>query len=283
MQKQQPEIYFANRGPEFKNIIRKVLLTSKLKPHYITLLTDDQSMKLYARAFTHETADPENNYQYLEILGDATANDNIVWYMNRRFPQIQCAEGVKVLARLKINYGSKKTFYKFAEELGFWPFISADEIIRQTKMKSCLEDVFEAFFGVTQLLLDSRIRKGKITPGVGNGICYNIISSIFDKIDISLKYEDLFDSKTILKELFEYKAFNIGNIKYTLDKIDRIQHARVIQRIGGRSTVIGKGSAAKKAAAEQKAAAQALAYLKRRGIEKPVSESYKLFCLPSQF
>jgi dsRNA-specific ribonuclease len=119
--------------------------------------------------------------------------------------------------------------------------------------------------------------------GVGYAISCNIIQSLFDKIDISLKYEDLFDAKTRLKELFEYKQFNIGTFKYTVEVIDRIQYARVVQKVGGRKIVIGKGSATKKAAAEQKAAKQALAYLKRRGFEKPVSEGYKMFCLPSQF
>lgn len=278
MEKQQPEIYFANRGEAFKNMIRKVLSKSKLKPHYIDLLTDDQSMKLYAQAFTHTSVNPNKNYEFLETLGDQIANTSIVWYLSRRFPQINCEAGVKIISRLKINFVSKEYYFNFAQGWGFWPFISADENIRNNEMKATLEDVFEAFFGATTTLLDSRVRLG-----VGYPICYNIIENLFNKMDISLKYEDLFDPKTRLKELFEYKKFNIGTIDYTSDVIDRFHYARAVQKIRGRNIIIGKGSATKKAPAEQKAAKQALAYMKRKGFEKPVSEAYKMFCLPSQF
>ena len=43
------------------------------------------------------------NYEPIEILGDSIVNCCIVWYLSRRFPQLNCQDGVKIIARLKID------------------------------------------------------------------------------------------------------------------------------------------------------------------------------------
>ena len=131
-------IYLGSRGEDFKKLIRSVLKKSKLKKKYIDMLTDNESMKSYASAFTSDSVDEDNNYQVMEQLGDLTGNKFIVMYMYKRFPQLKCSEGVKVVARLRINYGSKNSFAEFARKLGFWTFISATNDLRQRKMKSLL-------------------------------------------------------------------------------------------------------------------------------------------------
>ena len=64
--------------------------------------------------------------------------------------------------------------------------------------KDLLEDTLEAFIGCTEYLLDKAYR-----PGVGYAIVYDILSDIFDEIPISLRFEDLYDAKTRLKETFD--------------------------------------------------------------------------------
>lgn len=233
----QIKIYYGNRDNKFTNMIKKVFKMGKLKNEYISKILEGDGLNLYKKVFTHPTADSQHNYESLEILGDSIVNCCIVWYLSRRFPQLNCPEGVKIIARLKINLVSKKMFADFGYKLGFWPYVSADMEIRQNKMKPTLEDVFEAFFGATQKLVDEKIRKG-----VGYSICYNITEYLFDQIDISLKYEDLYDAKTRLKELFDVfkqeKMVNgrmlrsIGQLKYvtTKDRATKINYTKIYRK-----------------------------------------------------
>jgi dsRNA-specific ribonuclease len=277
-EKKTIKIYSGDRGINFEKMLRKILEKSKLKNDYINQILKN-GMPLYSQAFTHPTADENNNYEPLEFLGDSIVNCVIVWYLSRRFPQLNCQDGVKILARLKINLVSKKVFASFGNELGFWKYVSADMETRDTKMKKTLEDVFEAFFGATQKLIDSEIRMG-----VGYSICYNIIENLFGNMHISLKYEDLYDPKTRLKEVFDFFKDTIGQIKYENERIDRIQHVNVFrlftdERGKKQKILLGKGSAALKPDAVQKAASRALEKLNKDGIFiKEIPEIYKKLC-----
>lgn len=272
------EIYSGDRGINFENMLRNILKKGKLKKEYIDRIIKN-GMSLYSQAFTHPTADENNNYEPLEFLGDSIVNCVIVWYLSRRFPQLNCQDGVKILARLKINLVSKKVFANFGSELDFWKYVSADKETRDTKMKKTLEDVFEAFFGATQKLIDSEIRMG-----VGYSICYNIIQNLFENMQISLKYEDLYDPKTRLKEVFDFFKDKIGQVKYENERVERIQYVKVYrlytdERGKKQKILLGQGSAALKPDAVQKAASRALEHLNREGkFIKEVPEIYKKLC-----
>jgi dsRNA-specific ribonuclease len=309
------KIYKGSRGQDFTNLILRVLQLSKLKKQYINILTTPTSMKLYSKAFTSKTADAENNSEVLELLGDVTANKFIPWYMFRRFPQLNCTLGVKVLARLKINYASKKSFFDISKNLGFWPFISASDEERSRCMKPLLEDAMEAFVGATELILDCHFVKG-----VGNSILYDILSTIFDNMDISLKYTDLIDAKTRLKEVADTYKEKLGKMifkeerndivvtstisicskcsddvkleKFYTEMLNKIQRDRQLpnpkqlltnqkQYIkhydSNHCTKIGQGSAALKADAQQRASAVALEYLRSEGFYKSEPNEYMFF------
>jgi dsRNA-specific ribonuclease len=207
-------IYLAPRDNTFKHFLRNILVTGNIKDRYIDILLNDKNIIQYSNAFTSSSVDKKNNYEIYEQLGDLSANKFIVTYMYKRFPQLYCTEGVKVTARLRINYGSQHTFSRIAEDLNFWNFITMTHEERNNihesrttddqkkrkvaTKKSLLEDCFEAFIGVTEKLMDDEFQ-----IGVGYSIVYDILKHIFDKIDISLKYTDLFDAKTRLKEVFD--------------------------------------------------------------------------------
>jgi len=91
-------------------------------------------MALYGKAFTHVSIHTENNYEFFEILGDATCNKAIVWYIQERFPVLRNTAGVKVIARLRINLVSKKKFSVLAEKLGFGDFISCEKEIKERRV-----------------------------------------------------------------------------------------------------------------------------------------------------
>lgn len=284
-------IYLGDRGNVFKRFITSLLKKGKIKDKYIDLLTTEKNMEIYASAFTSELVDETNNYQVYEQLGDLTGNKFIVWYIYKRFPQLRCAEGVKVAARLRINYGSKNSFCSIAENYGFWDFISATNDLRQRKKKSLLEDVFEAFIGATEAILDSETR-----VGVGYSCVYRILSSIFDDIPISLKYEDLYDAKTRLKELFDIHSEKLGPLRYEERREDLLSHAMIYRLDGAKyetrpdgtvntncivskykKVLIGQGKAALKADAEQVASAMALHTLATQGYIKYAPSIYAKF------
>lgn len=267
------EIYKGIRGAKFLYFIKQILSLSNLSDTYYSVLLDKEGINLYDQAFTHKTADPVYNYEFFEFLGDTTINKIIAWYLSRRFNKLNCPEGVKVLTRLKINLISKKSFVQCAKQLQFWDFVSADMDIRTNKMDKTLEDVFEAFFGVTELLIDSKIRQG-----AGYSICYTMIEKLMDTRNISLKYEDLFDSKTRLKEMFDFFGEKIGKMSYQTEKIDRIHYVKIFLHHSNNLLLIGEGSGALKANAEQKASSEAIISLNKMGFIKPLSDGYKVFC-----
>jgi dsRNA-specific ribonuclease len=281
-------VYLGSRGEDFKNLIASLLKRGNLKKKYFNVLLSDENMKKYGNAFTTDLVDENNNYQVYEQLGDVTGNKFIVWYMYRRFPQLECTQGVKVVARLRINYGAKNSFSKIAGELGFWKYISAPIDLRQHKMKDLLEDVFEAFLGLTEKILD------EYRIGVGCAIVYDILKNIFDDMDISLIYEDLYDAKTRLKELFDAYP-GLGPLKYkesvTEDRITTSNVYKVegckfdimanglphpTKYKGGRDVFLAKGSSSLKAGAQQVAALEALKVLDKQGYTKLIPEFYKI-------
>lgn len=276
------EIYYANRGDEFREFIRLLLNKSKLKTKYLDVLLSEENMRQYAIAFTSITVDEKENFEVYEQLGDVTANKFIVWYMYRRFPQLKCTEGVKIVARLRINYGAKQSFYELAEKLGFWPYITASVSERASNMRPLLEDVFESFIGVTEFLLDTHFEQ----IGIGNAMVYRFLSSVFDDIPISLKYKDLIDAKTRLKELFDHFS-ELGVLDYEDNRVDKIVTSKLFRIVGGTGKkkktggtriMLASGTGNLQAQAQQSAAANALAVLEKNGYVKPgVEEYYKKF------
>lgn len=269
-----PIIYKGTRGDKFKNLISNILRMGKIKEHYIEVLLDEESLRIYNDVFTSNTADADNNYEVYEQLGDVLAGSFLIWYMYRRFPQLVCPAGVKVVARLKINYGARASFFDIGDKLGFWEYITATEEERLRERKDLLEDVLEAFLGATAFILDNRIR-----PGVGYAIVYDILSSIFDGIPISLKYEDLYDAVTRLKENFDFYKMNIGTQvkEFTKDINTNLTTFTISRMFNGRKTVLGVGVAAKKQDAEQKAAVIAIKTIETMGFAKPIPGIYQTF------
>jgi dsRNA-specific ribonuclease len=276
MEQKTTEYYIGGRGQEFKCFLERLLHMSQVDEEYYQTLLDDEGLALFSQVFTHKSVDPVNNYEYYEFLGDVSVNKAIAWYLAKRFPQLQCPAGVKILTRLKINLISKRSFADFAKSLHFWNFVSADMHTRSTKMNKVLEDVFESFFAAVELLGDSKIRQG-----VGFFMCNNIISSLMDTREMSLKYDELFDAKTRLKEMFDYfGATKLGRLHYdTIRDPNTDMHITTVYVLRGRDkTQLGTKVAPLKADSEQYAAEQAIKSLKTMGFVKPLPDTYKNVC-----
>jgi len=212
------EFYPAKRGEKFTTFISDLLKTkAKLPSDKITEYI--KYIDIFEQAFTHPTSNYHKNYEALEIIGDSILNFCIVNYIQERFPHLMSGDGngVKTIARLKINLVSKKVFANFANELGFSEYIASDMLTRKDDMNSLLEDVFEAFNGalmqVAKACDPSSTKKGYL---VGIGPQYRIVMYLLDSIDISLKYEDLYDAKTRFKQMSESKGI-AGRVRFEND------------------------------------------------------------------
>lgn len=276
--------YYGTRGSTFKRFINDLLKSAKITQEYIDRLLTDDCMALFESAFTSASVDEQNNYEFFEQLGDSSGGKFIVDYMYTRFPHLRSCEGVKVVARLKINYGSKQSFSAISDSLGFWPYITATAQDRVHRKKPLLEDVFEAFLGVMEMVINDREKLN-----VGYTYVYSFLKQIFDRKEISLKYEDLYDAKTRLKELFDDQRLSLGKLVYVHEAKEAKSFGNTPNNMSGAnvilctvsmvkngiSTVIGQGTAFLKNEAEKNAAKFGLVYLDRKGIRKEIPEIYR--------
>ena len=289
------EISFGKRDVTFKNFIISLLKKGEINNRYINYLLDDTAMDLYAKAFTNPTADTENNYEMLEKLGDATCNKAIVWYIYKKIPKLRLKpQGVMLISRISHVLRSKETFANIGIKLGFEEFISSGMMtikngeqkrVMSVKRNSVVEDCFEAFFGATELLIDTRVK-----DGIGFAVTQDIIKALLDAYPFpSIKYEDLFDPITRLKELFDYQKFNfpdgstgnLGVYKYIDGAFDENRQLKTIyiehtDRKGNKRNICS-GMGAIKDTAKEFAAEAALKYFKNLGYEKKSPYDYKDF------
>jgi dsRNA-specific ribonuclease len=192
------KIIFAPRGKQFTEFIRILLERSKIQPYKITsILNSNICMKRFKDAFTHDSADADNNYQFLEKIGDSCVNKCIRFYIIKRFPQLHNKQGVEFISELESKWKSTAYLSKFADQLGFKKFISADDDSINKNIRSRSEDVFEAFVGALELNID--FLNG---DSAGYGVCYIFVSSMLNTINVKYTYEQLINSKSRLNELF---------------------------------------------------------------------------------
>lgn len=249
-----------------------------LSKKYVGILTDETSMKAYRQAFTSATVNPSSNYEFFEQMGDVSANKFLVYYFYQRFPVLKCAQGVKVVARLKINYVSKDTFSRLARQEGFWPYIQASDEWKDKRSKDLLEDVFEAFIGATEYLIDNRVKHG-----LGAVVIGEYLKKVFDNEEVSLRYTDLYDSKTRLKELFDKYGGELGRIKYTETKQfdsegNSTTTSRIIRYAQRRAPeTLGIGVGRVKSEAQRAAAEEAILEMRKRGFYKEEPPEYAKF------
>lgn len=284
-------IQYAPRDDGFKKLIKALLKLGEINKKYIEILTDVEGMKVYSVVFTHKSADPINNYEFYEILGDATLSKIIPWYIIRRFPQLKNPEFVTIIARLKINMASKRSFSTIAQKLGMWKYVTADTLTKTSEMKKTLEDVFEAFFGATELMLEERCATAlnvdeKMIQGIGSIAMFKLGSKLFDSEEIKLSYTELVDAKTRLKELIDmknkkdsYNNFIFNDYQrniLTSIKSDSVKNNLITTTtITAGTEILSVGSASLKTDSEQIAAENALSKLKSLGIQKEIPAIYQ--------
>lgn len=225
---------------------------------------------LLSNADTLKKAFVVDDYEVFEQIGDAIISQFIISYSYKKFPFLDCKEGVKVVARIRIKYTSSQFLSSLAESFGFWDQIislNPNQII-DIKKQSLLEDTFEAFIGSIGHIIDQNIGSG-----VGYIACNHILTQIYDQTAIILTYENLFDSKTRLKELCDFFKQRL-TISWKSEKtpVNTIK-VTLTYTVDGASDFL-TAFARTKVDAEQTIASEVLERLKIMGIKKDEPEIF---------
>jgi dsRNA-specific ribonuclease len=248
-------IYVGLRDDSFKELIFTILGEVPLEKYKKTLLSD-LSMSYFSTAFTHPSADSENNYNFLKSLGHVSFQKNIVWYLSRNKMILDKTKLDKIITDYKIRL--IKSLGKVVVH-NIFDYITIDKKTKLTIIDSgndekIIQSVLEAFFGAVELVLDL-----KHSIGTGNKVVYDSITSIFDRyVELEETLEK--DPKTTLNEIFINNKKFLGTPEYEeVENKDGIYYINLYQVLPNRQKfLIGQASDKPKKQAEKNAAKQAL-------------------------
>lgn len=204
---------------DFKTFIREQLSFAHISKKYIDRFTDEESMKIFVKAFTHPDQDKDNNYQVLEYIGDGIIKACLSQYIPARFPTIQ-REGI--YSKIRRSLEAKKTLKTLADTQGFWPHVNAPREVLETKKNQVLEDIFEAFIGAMVSVIDHVLRLR-----LGYSYAYKYLELALNDIVIDTSLEALDDPVTRLNELYKATILKYdkpplkwGDAIYTVQKFN---------------------------------------------------------------
>jgi len=265
-------IFYAPRDDSFKDFIKGLLFTCSMSKESVnSIISDKKCMAIFEKAFTHESVDQEQNYQFLEKIGDSTVNKIIRFYIFRKFPKLKCMEGIKYISRLETDWKSGKSLSKLAQNKGFRPFISASQEKLDNDIIPLLEDTLEAFVGAVETIVDE-----KYGNCIGYRAAYAFVVKLLDEIKIDYSYDALFDAKTTVNVLYNHikSQTGIDNVKYISapKRIDYEYHDTELRMdIGdGMGSIVwgvSIGQKHKKRDAQKLAAQMAIKNMEERGRE----------------
>jgi dsRNA-specific ribonuclease len=172
----------------------------------------------FQKAFTHRSFDPVDHFDMYEHLGDPIVNAFTSLYIHQRFPEIKnVGYASKIWANLKgkrhLALISRKQFtglVRYSEEWVEEIKIENPNLEKNIEFRSLYEDAFEAFCGC---LVDCITRVG-FGYGAAIEVCHNILRTFFDAETISIKYEDVYDPVTRLKELYTSTKFGLRWVEH---------------------------------------------------------------------
>jgi len=296
------------------NILRyRCLLKEKTVNKFF--IENKESMQLLDQAFIHKSFDAVTNYELLEFRGDVILNACVVEYITDTYPKII---SVKWTTRLKHTLVSGKILARMAVRNGFEEFLQVSDELRERfntfpdkwdceDYQAAYEDTVEALCGAISQILNKHTARG-----VGYVACYNLISSFLKEEPISLEYEDVFDAKSRLKEVFDAKKWNdipgcrLSDCLFAMEVNEKSLNKYVTESkknkgfasntnaimstndrfiafgyacIDGNpknKTLLSVATANKKKNAEQKAADEVINRLTRMGISLPIPNAYEV-------
>lgn len=278
------DIYYGPRDHTFKDFLLNIFKNTGISEPYLNKYINDETLPLFGKAFTSSSADEQDNYEPFEQLGDSTIGKFIVWSSYEKFPQLKGkSEAVEIIARMKINLGSKDSLSQIAEDLGLWSFISASEDMRYRAKKKLLEDVFEAFIGAIEVIVHDYSDPNYIQPGLAYQVTYTLLLKLFEPYILKIDYNVLVDSKNRLKGVFDQYKDQLGSEAiYKTERVLKNDKYIFISKVYYNTSddvknFLGEGIATLKKEAEKKASEMAIIELERRGFKKTIPSLYDTF------
>lgn len=148
-----------------------------------------EAMKLWVKAFTHQSVSYDANYRVLETFGDRVLALHFMSYTIKRFPNLD-QEGY---TNLEHDFQKRGPQGDMSEKYGLSSLISIKpDAIRDDKLYG---DVFEAFYGALSTIGDL------VLPGLGGVMCFNLVKYMYDQEDISLA-SSVKDAKSTVVHMF---------------------------------------------------------------------------------
>ena len=233
---------------------------------------EDKYLKEFKKCFVHKSVDEEDNWEFYECIGDSIVGASIMQYFPLKFPHLRNSASVKILARLKINVGSREYLAPISTNLGFDKFIKLGPEERLSNKHR--EDCLEAFLGCLTLCINNHINpKEDISEykSLGSSIAHKFMFKQLDKLKISLNPDDLWDPKSKLKELFDKNQQNKLRYEYkeriTSEDGTKCYTTFIYVTIDNKEEMVGKGTHFDKKRSEKLAAKQALDTLQSKGLK----------------
>jgi dsRNA-specific ribonuclease len=274
------EIYYGPRDDSFKDFLIKIFKYTGANEAYLNKYINDETIPFFNTAFTSSSADEQNNYEFFEQMGDVTIGKFIVWSSYEKFPQLRGkAEAVEIVARMKINLGSKDNLSQIAEDLGMWIFISASEELRHRSKKKLLEDVFEALIGVIEFVIYDYSDSNRSQPGLAYQLTYALLLKLFEPYTLQIDYNILVDSKNRLKGVFDQYKEQLGSeAVYKTERVLKNDKNIFVSKVYDKhNNFLGEGAAALKKDAEKKASEMAILTLESKGFKKVIPSLYAAY------
>lgn len=154
-------------------------------------MLESNAMKIWIKAITHESMNPADNYEDLEIRGDYVLKTAFSEYILHRFKNID----KETLTNMNHFYMSTEFESKLCKQIGIDKFIQSVE--RTTKIQ---EDVIEAFFGALFQITEELSNVGQAYVN-----CYNLVIDMFKAEKISI--ETLAAPKTFIDQSLRRLGF----------------------------------------------------------------------------
>jgi len=214
---------------------------------------------LWRMTFTDKSFDAAFNYNALEFTGDSELAAFIKEHVACKFPQYYTSAGVKVLSRISSNMVSKEVLANLSKQLGFWPLVRGRNA-KQLPM-SIAEDIFEAFVGTLSIVLLRVANRNQRQE-----ILFSILHTIYTTFVNDLNTDNMFDAKTMLKELVDNnKSLGLLFYEHTMHGEKNVARAFLSCPSTGARTFLGEAEHRNKKEAEKRAAHIALGILEEKG------------------
>lgn len=257
----------------FLNKTLQIILPDKAKRFR---LLDAESMKIWAKAFTHETVDYNDNYEELETLGDKMTGAAFTKYLLNKYPYLKKSH----LTQLNAKY-MDVTYNNFlARKLGFGPYIRV--VTGASKIFNIEADVFESFFGALSTIADDKIE------GTGFVLCYNMIIYLFKDVKMNIDRAES-SAKNQVQQIFTRfdldapkEDFTDNRREFVINVDPTPQFSTILERnriklpLEPESTSIGIGHANERPKAKENAYDAVIEKMVNAKLVTVTEESYKL-------